>query len=49
MDIGHKGITPDVKIDLTQTQQQQLEANPALFGTQSDPQYAHGIAALEDV
>ena len=49
MDIGHKGITPDVKIDLTQTQQQQLEANPALFGTQSDPQYAHGIAVLEDV
>ncbi len=49
MDIGHKGITPDVKIDLTQTQQQQLEANPALFGTQSDPQYAHAIAVLKNV
>ncbi|MDF5733311.1 MAG: S41 family peptidase [Rhizonema sp. PD38] len=45
-DIGHKGITPDVKIDLTQPQQQQLEANPALFATQSDPQYTHAIAVL---
>ncbi len=48
-DIGHKGITPDVRIDLTQTQQQQLEANPTLFGTQSDPQCTRAIAILENV
>jgi carboxyl-terminal processing protease len=42
-DIGHKGITPDIKIDLTQAQQQHLDANPALFATQSDPQYSRAL------
>lgn len=45
-DINHKGIKPDVKIDLTQAQQQQLATNPALVGTQNDPQYARAIAVL---
>jgi carboxyl-terminal processing protease len=46
MDIGHKGITPNIRVDLTQTQQKQLEANPSLLATESDPQYASAIAAL---
>ena len=45
-DINHKGITPDIKIDLTEAQQRQLVANPALIATQSDPQYARAIAVL---
>ncbi len=45
-DINHKGIRPDVKIDLTQAQQRQLGTNPTLIGTQSDPQYARAIAVL---
>jgi len=45
-DIHHKGIQPDVKIDLTQAQQQQLGTNPALIGTHSDPQYERAIAVL---
>lgn len=46
IDINKKGILPDVPIDLTSAQQQQLAANPALVGTPSDPQYARAIAVL---
>ena len=45
-DINHKGIQPDVRIDLTQDQQRQLGANRALIGTHEDPQYARAIAVL---
>ncbi|MBD2598654.1 peptidase S41 [Nostoc sp. MBR 210] len=45
-DINHKGITPDIKIDLTEAQERQLASNPGLIGTSSDPQYARAIAAL---
>ncbi len=45
-DINHKGITPDVKIDLTEAQQRQLAANPSLVGTQNDPQYARALTVL---
>lgn len=47
-DINHKGITPDIKLDLTQTQERQLASNPKLIGTDSDPQYARAIAALSN-
>jgi carboxyl-terminal processing protease len=46
-DISHKGITPDIKIDLTDAQRQELASNPKLIGTISDPQYARAITALE--
>jgi len=45
-DISHKGITPDVKIDLSDAQKRQLASNPALIGTKNDPQYARAIAVL---
>ena len=45
-DISHKGIAPDVKIELSEQQQQLLAANPKLVGTQFDPQYARAIAVL---
>ncbi|MUL35887.1 carboxyl-terminal processing protease CtpB [Gloeocapsopsis dulcis] len=45
-DISHKGITPDVKIDLTEAQIRQLASNPKLIGTQNDPQYLRAIAVL---
>lgn len=45
-DINHKGITPDIKIDLTDAQERQLASNPTLIGTQNDPQYARAIAVL---
>jgi carboxyl-terminal processing protease len=46
-DINHKGITPDIKIDLTSDQEQRLETQPALRATGDDPQYKKAIAALE--
>ena len=45
-DISHKGITPDVKIDLTEAQERTLATNPTLVATQNDPQYARAIAVL---
>ncbi|PIG95392.1 carboxyl-terminal processing protease CtpB [Gloeocapsopsis sp. IPPAS B-1203] len=45
-DISQKGITPDVKIDLTEAQIRQLASNPNLVGTQNDPQYIRAIAVL---
>lgn len=47
-DINHKGITPDIQLDLTQAQERQLAANPSLIGTLSDPQYARAILALSN-
>jgi carboxyl-terminal processing protease len=47
-DINHKGITPDIKLELTEAQERQLASNPDLIGTQSDPQYARAIAALSN-
>lgn len=46
-DISQKGITPDVKIDLTDDQRQILSTNPKLIGTKDDPQYARAIGVLE--
>jgi carboxyl-terminal processing protease len=46
-DINQKGITPDIKIDLTSDQEQRLESEPKLRATNDDPQYQRAIAALE--
>lgn len=46
-DINHKGITPDIKIDLTSAQEDRLESEPKLRATNDDPQYQRAIAALE--
>ncbi len=46
-DISHKGVTPDVKLDLSEAQQKFLATNPKLIGTQQDPQYARAISVLE--
>jgi carboxyl-terminal processing protease len=46
-DISHKGVTPDVKIDLSEAQQKFLASNPKLIGTKQDPQYARAISVIE--
>lgn len=46
-DISHKGITPDIKIDLSDADRQKLASNPKLIGTKDDPQYARALSALE--
>jgi carboxyl-terminal processing protease len=45
-DINHRGITPDIKLDLTEAQEHELALNPSLVGTLRDPQYARAIAVL---
>lgn len=45
-DIHHKGIAPNVRIDLTSSQSKQLATKPSLWGTKSDPQYQRAIAVL---
>jgi carboxyl-terminal processing protease len=47
-DISHKGVTPDIKVDLNDDQRKRLGTNPSLVGTQQDPQYARAIATLEN-
>lgn len=46
-DISQKGITPDIKIDLTDADRQKFAANPKLVATLGDPQYAKAVSALE--
>jgi carboxyl-terminal processing protease len=46
-DISHKGVTPDVRLDLSEAQQKYLSTNPKLIATKQDPQYARALAVLE--
>jgi len=46
-DISHKGITPNIRIDLTEQQQMAFSVNQALVATQADPQYKEAIKALQ--
>lgn len=46
-DISHKGITPDVEINLTEGQRRVLVGNQSLIGTGDDPQYLQAVNALE--
>jgi len=46
-DISQRGITPDVAIELTAAQQQQLSRNPDSIATMADPQYNRAISVLQ--
>lgn len=46
VDINHRGITPDVVVNLTKQQQQELANHPDRVGTDRDPQYKQAIAHL---
>jgi carboxyl-terminal processing protease len=48
IDINHKGISPDVKIDLTRAQQRRLVSQPMLRATIEDPQYKQALTVLEN-
>jgi carboxyl-terminal processing protease len=47
MDINHKGIAPNIEVDLSREEQVQLSINPALIGTAADRQYARAINILQ--
>ena len=46
-DISHKGVTPDIKLELSEEQKLQLANKPALVATQNDPFYARAITLLQ--
>jgi carboxyl-terminal processing protease len=46
-DISHKGITPDIPLELSDAGRRKLSADPKLIGTKADPQYARAVQALE--
>ena len=45
-DISHKGITPDITIDLTLEQQQRLASNPEALASPDDPCYTRALSSL---
>jgi carboxyl-terminal processing protease len=47
-DINKKGITPDIEIDLTASQQRQLASDPRLLGTNKDPHYSRALSILSN-
>jgi len=47
-DINKKGITPDIEIDLTASQERQLASDPKLLGTNQDPHYARALSILSN-
>lgn len=46
-DISHLGITPDIEINLTESQRRVLVSNQSLIGTREDPQYLQAVQALQ--
>jgi len=47
-DINKEGIPPDVKVELTDADQERLRQDRTLIGTLQDPQYAKAIELLSD-
>jgi carboxyl-terminal processing protease len=46
-DIGHKGVTPDIKVNLSEMEQRNLSDSPDLMGSARDPQYQRAISVLK--
>jgi carboxyl-terminal processing protease len=46
-DINHKGINPDVYLDLSGEQLLRLRQDPSLMGTKDDPQYWQAVSVLQ--
>lgn len=46
-DINHEGISPDVTIELSEEQREELSRNQNQIGTPDDPQYSRALEILE--
>lgn len=46
-DISHRGILPDIQVNLTDQQQQILSADQGLIGTPEDPHFQQAVNALQ--
>jgi carboxyl-terminal processing protease len=47
-DISQLGIAPDVRVELSESQQRELASDPSLVATISDPQYVRAISVLQE-
>jgi carboxyl-terminal processing protease len=45
-DINHEGIQPDIKVELTEKQRDELRTDRTKVGTKDDPQYVKGLEIL---
>ncbi|MGF1492881.1 MAG: carboxyl-terminal processing protease CtpB [Microcoleaceae cyanobacterium] len=45
-DISKKGVTPDVKLELTDSEKKELASNPDRWGTSADPYYLRAVDLL---
>ncbi|MEM9806640.1 MAG: S41 family peptidase [Cyanobacteria bacterium P01_D01_bin.56] len=45
-DISKRGITPDIPVELSSDQRNDLANNPDLMGTVNDPQFSEAVSAL---
>jgi carboxyl-terminal processing protease len=48
-DINHEGIVPDIVVELTEEQREDLVANRDSIGTLDDPQYAEAVDVLTQI
>jgi carboxyl-terminal processing protease len=46
-DISHKGITPDIQVDMNSAEQLRASTNGSLLGTHEDPCYIQAISNLQ--
>mgnify|MGYP001806192728 CR=1 FL=1 len=46
-DISHKGVTPDIKVELTDAQKRKLINKPSLIATPEDPYYSRALSVLK--
>lgn len=46
-DISHKGITPDIQVDMNSAQQLRASTNTSLLGTHEDPCYLQAVSTLQ--
>ncbi|MBD2482781.1 carboxyl-terminal processing protease CtpC [Planktothrix sp. FACHB-1365] len=46
-DINHEGIQPDIKVELTEAQRDELRKDRTKVGTTADPQYVKGLEILK--
>ena len=48
ININHEGITPDITLELSQDEELNLQLNPSLVASPSDPQYRRAISFLNN-
>jgi carboxyl-terminal processing protease len=48
-DISQKGITPDIQVNLSNSEQRLLFSDPTRLASNQDPQFVEAVAALDEI